>query len=91
MIRISNGPVVPAGPATEASRIVVSQHNARDTGFCTHLEVMREGEEPFTVWGHYDMTEEEAEADALERYAYNFSNRETERLASTITMTPKAK
>lgn len=70
MVRIQDGKTVPASPGVEASRIVISQHNGRDNGFCTHLEVMREGQEPFMVGGRYGMTLDEAEADARGQYDY---------------------
>ena len=68
MITVSNSPTVPANTTQDAARIVISQHNGRANGFCTHIEVLPEARPAFKISGNYDLTIEDATLDAQSRF-----------------------
>jgi len=70
--RVTESEVKPGGNGTYPARVVLSRvpgPTYPEMPYCTHVEVLPvgEGHGPFLVWGHYDMTLEQAEADLEER------------------------
>ena len=52
------------GNGCNPARIVIAKRTnyagPQGQGYCTHVEILEPNQEPYLIWGHYDMTLDEA-------------------------------